>query len=170
MWALPMRFPASAQLCPLTCTVLLVGCCNTPELTGDVACSTPPTLTQCQCGLGLKRKQVTTWSPFCAGRSATACRLMRPLPGSLTWMNSDTNYSVHKSVITTQNPTAVLLKVQPRTQNLCNFGSGLEIPQFSLLRSMALIPQRSHSVSLEIIQELQHKLPRAFGKARPLKF
>lgn len=138
MWALPTRFPASrqlsagagsAQLCPLTCRVLPMGGCNTPEIPGEGACSTPATLTRC--GLGLKRKQVTTWPPFCAGRLDTACRLMRSLPGLIN-MNYH-NYSVYESVITTQNPAAVLLKVQPRTQNLSNSASGLKQKYHSFL-------------------------------------
>lgn len=173
-----MRFPASkqlracagsAQLCPLTHIELLKGVCNIPELTGDVACSTPATLTRC--GLGLKRKQVTTWSPFCAGRLDTACRLMRSLPGLINmnyhwhqllalWV-SDNNRKSSSSAAEGTTKDTELQQLWKRIK--------AEIPQFTLLRPMALVPQRSHSVSLEIKQELQHKLSKPFGKARPLK-
>lgn len=150
-----MRFPASgqlsacagsAQLCPPTHTVLLMGVCNTPELTGDVACSTPATLTRC--GLGLKRKQVTTWSPFCAGRLDTACRLMRSLPGFINM-----NYHWHKllSLWVSDNKKSSSSAAEGTTkdtepQQLWKWIKA-EIPQLSLLRPTALVPQRSHSAS-----------------------
>lgn len=163
----------SAHLCPLTHTVLLMGVCNTPELTGNVACSIPATLTCC--GLDLKRKQVTTWSPFCAGRLDTACRLMRSLPRLINmsyhwhqllslWVSDNTKSSSSAAEGTTKDTELQQLWIKA------------EISQLSLLRPIALVPQRSHSVPLEIIQEfdliiqLQHRLSKAFGKARPLKF